>query len=407
MKHILIFSYWFPPANVIGASRPAEVARYFAAQGWKVTVVCGASKASSLDYLPDLTGISVYPVEDTTITRLGSFAPNRGTVSRYFGAALRLIAIPDIYRSVISRMVAKARKVCEGQNRPDVIFSTALPFSSHIGARVLAREFGSIFVADNRDVWALSPYRRILPAYRPFEQAYERRILKSAHLVTAISQGMIDYFSASYPEINERMLVVRNGVDIRKPIVSKPKGRTSLGHAKGLELVYTGILYGTRRNISALLEATGSIDHPVRFNFFGAESWRLAELSKLYPLAGIADCGRVTREKALEVQRSADALVISVGTDKMESFFLPGKFFEYVGSGRPIIAVADPESELGKLISKYGLGIASLNSKEISHFLSELANKRVPTRKDVPEELTRKFQLSILEQKIVSLLATK
>src|SRR3546814_630040 len=44
-RHLMIFSYWFPPANAVGSSRPVAMARYFAARGWRVTVIAGASQA--------------------------------------------------------------------------------------------------------------------------------------------------------------------------------------------------------------------------------------------------------------------------------------------------------------------------------------------------------------------------
>src|SRR3546814_2216352 len=45
-RHLMLFSYWFPPANAVGSSRPLAMARHFAARGWRVTVIAGAAQRS-------------------------------------------------------------------------------------------------------------------------------------------------------------------------------------------------------------------------------------------------------------------------------------------------------------------------------------------------------------------------
>src|SRR3546814_14340579 len=59
--------------------------------------------------------------------------------------------------------------------RPDVLLSTALPFSVHGAARDVARAAGALFVADNRDIWAGNPYKSTAPFYKSLERGYERR----------------------------------------------------------------------------------------------------------------------------------------------------------------------------------------------------------------------------------------
>src|SRR3546814_13246228 len=78
--------------------------------------------------------------------------------------------------------------------RPDVVLSTALPFSVHGAAHDVARAAGALFVADNRDIWAGNPYKSTAPFYKSLERGYERRSLAAADLVVAVSEGMSAYY---------------------------------------------------------------------------------------------------------------------------------------------------------------------------------------------------------------------
>src|SRR3546814_2562651 len=64
-RHLMLFSYWFPPANAVGSSRPLAMARHFAARGWRVTVMAGAAQAVPPSFAADLAGFDVHYVPDT------------------------------------------------------------------------------------------------------------------------------------------------------------------------------------------------------------------------------------------------------------------------------------------------------------------------------------------------------
>src|SRR3546814_12336883 len=81
-RHLMIFSYWFPPANAVGSSRPVAMARYFAARGWRVTVIAGASQAVPPSFDTDLTGFDVHYVPDGWLTRRSSFRAERGILAQ-------------------------------------------------------------------------------------------------------------------------------------------------------------------------------------------------------------------------------------------------------------------------------------------------------------------------------------
>ena len=87
-RHLMIFSYWFPPANAVGSSRPLAMARHFAVRGWRVTVIAGAAQAVPPSFEADLTGFDVHYVPDSWLTRRSSFKAERGVAAQVFRADL-------------------------------------------------------------------------------------------------------------------------------------------------------------------------------------------------------------------------------------------------------------------------------------------------------------------------------
>lgn len=395
----MIFAYWFPPANAIGSSRPAAMARYFAARGWKVSVVAGASEAVPPTFAADLTGFDVHYVRDGWLTRLSSFRADRGALAQRLSTAVRLLSWPDHVWPVARAMRRRALATIAREGPPDVVLSTALPFSVHGAARAVARKCGALFVADNRDIWAHNPYKWSARLYKPLEPRHERAMLGAADLVVAVSDGMTAQYAANYPELADRLLTVMNGVD---PGEAAPPHRRDPGR---LRLVYTGILYGDRRDVTPLLRAADSLGLPVAIDFYGSEPEVVRQIAHDFPRLAIADRGRVARGEALAAQAQADAAILVVGTDAWEDTLLPGKLFEYAGSGRPIIALANPGSDSGRLVARHELGIATTDEVEIAAFLSRLADRGIATRREIPAALTRDSQLRLLETRLAAMRA--
>lgn len=401
-KTLLIFSYWFPPANAVGASRPVAMARHFASRGWRVTVVAGAASTVPPTFTADLTGFDVHYVPDGWLTRQSGFRAERSVAAQWLSTALRLSSWPDHCWTVARAMKRRAFALLRSGLRPDVILSTTLPFSVHTAARAVARRSGALFVADNRDIWARNPYKWIAPLYVPFEPGHERRMLSSADLVVAVSEGMSGYYRAAYPHLSDRILIVTNGVD---------ESTAAAGHhvrtRSRLRLVYTGILYGERRDVKPLLRAAQGLDCQVAVDFYGSEPEIVRQLAAEFPGLAIVDRGKVSRAEALRAQAEADATVLVVGTDPWEDTLLPGKLFEYIGSGRPIIALANGDSDSGRIIAGHDLGIATTDEAVLANFLTQLAEQGMASRASVPEDLTRTHQLGLLEDRLLAMMAAR
>jgi glycosyltransferase involved in cell wall biosynthesis len=130
------------------------------------------------------------------------------------------------------------------------------------------------------------------------------------------------------------------------------------GDDGALRLVHTGTLSGPRgRDPRPLLEALRAHNADggpkIRLLLAGRPS---VEDERLIAQAGLGDAlrhlGLLDRPATLRLQRDADALLLLTGTHRSEA---TGKLFEYLASGRPILAVAR-DNEAARIVRETGTG---------------------------------------------------
>ncbi len=134
-------------------------------------------------------------------------------------------------------------------------------------------------------------------------------------------------------------------------------------------LTYTGSMYG-RRNPDAFLRAVerlasrGEIDpERIRLRFIGRfgeevlESFRTSSVA-----ASIEVVGYMPHHDSIEQLFLSDALLLVVDECDESDEVVPGKVYEYIGSGRPLIAVAPERSAIADLIAETRTGYVAHQS---------------------------------------------
>jgi glycosyltransferase involved in cell wall biosynthesis len=248
------------------------------------------------------------------------------------------------------------RKAIE-RERPDAVLATTPPPSALLAA---AATVGDVpFVAEFRDLWAGSPYfdrgGRLLPSL-------QRRALAHATAVVTVTEGFRDALASLHPEIAPRLRVLPNGFDPallarRRP----PDTRTD----PPATLVHAGALYGDRTAVGLLaaverpalrdrvrLELVGIIDPQTRRALTGAAS---VEVTVEPP---------VSWETAIERTLAADiAVVINTPGTGGDVGQVPGKIYEVLALGRPVLGLMRRGSEAARLLERfgYGAGLAAPN----------------------------------------------
>src|SRR5207302_9277319 len=155
----------------------------------------------------------------------------------------------------------------------------------------------------------------------------------------------------------EHFAVVPNGFDTTQFAAQPPDPRN------GWEVLHAGALY-YGRNLSSFLEAAARlVDADPEF----ARDFRLTLMGTLDASASaelrrtqLADYvhvrGQHDHASTIRAMRSADALLLVANTTPGAEATVPGKLFEYLAIGRPVLAVAPPDSSSADVLEQTGGG---------------------------------------------------
>jgi glycosyltransferase involved in cell wall biosynthesis len=273
-----------------------------------------------------------------------------------------LLRIPDHHVGWMAPAVAKG--IAAGMpHRPDVLYSTAPPWTGQLVARALASALGCPWVADFRDPWARAPWRENwVPAARGAAAIFERSVVRRANAVVFTTRTNMDEYARHYgPETAAKFHLVRNGCDR-----DEFDGLVPLAGDGRFTMLHAGSLYGGRKPTAlfaalAALRDRGVIDAG-NFCFrqigrVALSGFDMAEERDRLGLHGLVEMSpALPRRDILREMLSASCLLLlQPGT----TVSIPGKLFEYLTAGRPILAIAE-EGETSEIVRESGRGIAIL-----------------------------------------------
>lgn len=394
---VLVIAYDFPPHGAIGTMRTLRLVRQLRADGCQVTVLTGSPdtylpgtpvEPNLLAQVPDGTDVlqvrAVRPFNAVERLLRGRRRPalehSESSVAaspeRVSGAVRRApwvkalasirdfveaaLDIPDKESGWMAPAILRGLRHMAASGRPDVIYSSAPPWSGQVVAWVLAVLSRRPWLADFRDPWARAPWREWR---RPFRQRaaslLERRVIGRADAVQFVTGANLEEFAAVHgPAAAEKFRLVPNGCD-----PTELESATPLAGRDEFVLLHAGTFYGARSPmpvIEAVARAVhrGALDRRTfRLRLLGTinvsadvpgECLRLGipEMVELVP--------RVSRAESLREMKAASALLlVQIGT----IVSVPGKAYEYLAAGRPVLALSE-EGETSALVRASGVGVS-------------------------------------------------
>jgi glycosyltransferase involved in cell wall biosynthesis len=296
-----------------------------------------------------------------------------------------LTGIPDpnagwLFPAVARGMAAAIRY------RPDVLYSTAPPWTGQLVTRVLASLPGCPWVADFRDPWARAPWRETrTPAARRAAEVLEQAVVRKADAIVFTTRTNLEEYTSYYGStLASKFRLVRNGSDREEFDGVEP-----LPPASRFTLLHAGSLYGGRSPgvlfaALAALRDRGVIDDEsfcfrqigrVALTGFDFEAERAR-----FGLEGLVEIvpSKPRREILREMVSASCLLLLQPGT----LVSIPGKLFEYVAAGRPILAIAE-NGETSDLVRASGRGLAVLPGDQpgIEQAIETLISSRAPVER--------------------------
>jgi glycosyltransferase involved in cell wall biosynthesis len=298
------------------------------------------------------------------------------------------LTIPDAEVGWLAPAIAAGVAACRA-SAPDVIYASAPPWTGQLVAGALAGIFRRPWVADFRDPWARAPWREDRFRFAiGAARVLERAVVSRCDRIVFVAGGNRDDFARSYgAAAAARFDLVPNGCD---PAEFDALGPQPLAEPDRFVLLHAGSLYGGRRMPPSLIDAVtaaiarGAIDPATfRLRFLGAQP--PADAAALRDLGGVVEFRpRVAREESLRAMMSASALLL---LQPGHTVSVPGKVYEYLAAGRPILAIAE-EGEIATLIRDCGAGV-SIAPREREPLIDALA--RMTRQRDVRVSPAREY----------------
>ncbi|MDR2684546.1 MAG: hypothetical protein LBB53_04095 [Prevotellaceae bacterium] len=369
-KNILIFCDVFvPPAFGV---RVRYFFSYFAKKGWNLTLLS--------EYHPE----QKYIPTDFPVYIFDYYRFRNSFLFRFewiFKVVLNLL-----FDARNRFFYKKSLKIIENQHF-DLVFATSsfncCPFGA---AAAIAQKMQINFVADIRDMIEQAPKNDYVVAHRPhtflgriFVNYYRKvninrrnKALKTAKNVTAVSKWHVE----NLQKINPATHLILNGFDENLFIPAAKK-------TKKFTVSYFGNIYNEKlRNPEILFIALKNLVkknliYPQNFivQWFSDEKSRqiIEKFAKKFNVCNFMNYQSFIPHENLPEKMHESSIVLSLCNSKEGGVFgmMTTKFFEYIGTNRPVLCTPNNSDELAQTISTIDCGLVSSDVSEVEKFILE------------------------------------
>ena len=233
----------------------------------------------------------------------------------------------------------------------------APPYSTLKIGVALKRRFPHLkLITDFRDEW-LGYYLRQFDSASPkrirMAEELEREVVTASTHVSTVTKEWVKRLRHRYPnEPADKFIYVPNGYEPEMFEGFKSRTRTD---GKMLITYFGSVhmnrVYSPKNYLEAIEELPAEVRDGMETRFIGRVRPD-AELCLKNTRARVTQLGFMPRPQGLHYLEETDFLLL-IATDPTSH---AGKLFEYLATGKPILAISPPDGEIGKLLEETGAG---------------------------------------------------
>lgn len=262
--------------------------------------------------------------------------------------------IPDARKYWVNPSVDYLQKYITEQDIKAVVTSGP-PHSLHLIGLKLKEKTGVKWLADFRDPWTTIGYHKELKLSKYAQKKHkelEFSILNNADTIIVTSKTTKTEFEA----ITQRPIeVITNGYDVEQ-VDKKPLDvKFSLAHIGSLLSERNPVILWEA--LSELIAELPNFENNLEIKLIGAVSNEVLQTIAAHNLSRfVNNIGYVSHKEAVEAQRASQVLLLIEIDSKDTMSIIPGKLFEYMLSGRPILAIGPKDSDFAEIIKTTNTG---------------------------------------------------
>ena len=347
--HVIMIAYHFPPAPEVGGLRPFRFRKYLQRMGYRCHVITASPQGEQCP--PDTIFV---PDELRAVWDEGP--SGRLSFEAWQELLIRKAMFPGHNGFVWSRKVAsRCQQIIRDHLRDRFVLYSTYPPMGALPAGLIVRLREKIpWIADFRDPISGTATGLLSLRARFWNRLLEGFCFRNAEAVVANVEPAADVWRKRYPWAQRKLHVIYNGFDPE----DVPQPRQIPGRAHKL-IVHAGALYHGR-NPNVIIESLA------RLRAMGAPeagSARILLLGSIDAKAGFDQAlydqaqrdgwlemrPSVPRNEAQHLLEEADGLLL---VQPQSDTQVPGKLFEYICIGRPILALVLRSSAVQQILQK-------------------------------------------------------
>jgi glycosyltransferase involved in cell wall biosynthesis len=334
---LLLLTWAFSPTISAGVYRPLSLVKYGQEFGWEVSVISGPApeniKPAGIHLLKSLP-------KNAKILRLG-----QNKISRIIPSYNYFPRVDGGFINALSTISLGQREFAD--NPPSVVMASGPPFHNFVSAYYLAEFFGSKLVLDYRDEWTECPFDFV--SLGNSDLRWERACLKKADCVMFVTKSLLDHHMKVFKELKkEKCIVVPNGWEPED--FGADRGKAEITRIPSSEKKVVISFVGTLgrhtlpgkflSTLEIVLKRREDLKSHLRIQFIGNKGKSANSELDAFMFADIIEKEEhVPRNVAACMMENTSALLLFY--DERFSRTMPGKFYDYLKAGPPIIIVGD------------------------------------------------------------------
>jgi hypothetical protein len=372
----LIITYYWPPSGGSAVLRWVKFTKYLGDFNWEPVIYSPLNPESQetddsllADIPPHLEVIKTKIWEPYGIykrltgrkqsDKLGvammSDKKKAGFMSRISLWIRSNLFIPDPRMFWIRPSVRYLRKYIH-EHPVDVVITSGPPHSMHLIGYHLHRIAGIKWVADFRDPWTNIDFYRELKLTRLADRHHKKleiKVLQAADLVLTVSPTMTEEFRHMGAR---HVATLTNGFDTEPFPESMPD-------ADNFILLHLGSVPSSRNPeslwiaISELVNKNPALASKLQIRLTGKVDLKVTESIRKYNLEEYTVFENfVPYNKTPQLINSASVLLLLINNTPNAKGILTNKFFEYLSSGRRILAIGPVDGDAAYILKETGAG---------------------------------------------------
>ena len=326
MRRVLIITDYLPPDGVGRAEKTLSRAEHFRERGWNVTVLC-------------TTTLFPNPIAGVRVVKARTALP-----SKYFSSS----KLSKVFIALSVITISLDITFAQMYKKFDCVITVNNPVFFHFFGFVQSWRHDSIWLAELRDSWLEFPGRREFK-YKFLHRVIEKLITNHAQKIFW-HKGMrhsLTYWGELMGVSEHRLAVLPPlGTSANQHEGPSPEAEPSSFSDGVIKFGYFGRFYPGEIEptdlISSFCRAFEPEETAAQLLFFGEDPYVFD--SRLVRHPGIRFEGVLGHGDVLPRMLECDALLLLMGKSEGCEFAIPTKLFDYIATGRTVIALAPAEA---------------------------------------------------------------